>query len=653
MGENNRSAVCMGVLAHVDAGKTTFSEQVMYHTGVIRKRGRVDHADSFFDLNPIEKRRGVTVFSDQAYFSLNGANIHWLDTPGHVDFSAEMERCARAMDVAILLLSAVEGVQSHTETVWHLLKRHHVPTLIFINKIDRVGADVDGVIAQMRARLDDGIVDFRDPDPEQIAQTSDELMELYFAEETDSLRWKTAQKQAFTDCSLYPTYAGSALNDEGVTEFLDAAADWVSDFRPDSMADEPFRGLVYKVRYDDKNARVAYIKVLQGMLRARDEITTPAGETEKLSEVRLYRGKRFEPGEGFPGALVGVTGLSSAQAGDIVGFSPEKTEFEIQPMLTAMPVPEGDVSPTQLLAAFRKLEDEDPQLMIDWDERLRMLTVYVMGKIQLEVLTELLRERFGIAVHFDKCHVRYLETIAEPVLGVGHYEPLRHYAECHLAMLPAPRGSGISFRSVAHVDDFPAVHQRLIQTHVFEKKHLGVLTGSPLTDVEFVLTAGRFHLKHTEGGDFRQAVYRGIRQGLMNAKNVLLEPICAFELSAPESSKGRIMGDLNRMGADIESAEEKDGLYLCTGSVPAARIIDYAADFPSVTHGRGALNFRLKHYAPVENQQQIVDLIGYDPEADRENTPNSVFCKKGAGYEVDWRDCYAAMHLPLADPTQL
>lgn len=645
--------ITVGILAHVDAGKTTFSEQVLYHTGVIRKRGRVDHADSFFDLNPIEKRRGITVFSDQAYFPLNGDTIHWLDTPGHVDFSAEMERCVRAMDVAVLLLSAVEGVQSHTETVWHMLRRHKVPTLIFINKKDRVGADVDGVIEQMRTRLSDSIVDFRDPDPEQVAQTSDALMELYFNEETDSIRWSEAQKQAFTDCCLSPVYAGSALNDEGVAEFLEELSGWISGYRPDSDSNKPFRGLVYKVRYDEKNARVAYIKVLQGRLNARDEIDVPSGGKEKLSEVRLYRGKRFEPGEGVAGGIVGVTGLADAKAGDIVGADPEKTEFEIQPMLTAMPIADAQISPTQLLAAFRKLEDEDPQLMVDWDERLRMLTVYVMGKIQLEVLTELMRERFDIPIHFEKCHVRYLETVAAPVLGVGHYEPLRHYAECHLAILPAPRGSGISFRSVAHVDDFPAVHQRLIAAHVSEKKHLGVLTGSPLTDVEIVLTAGRFHLKHTEGGDFRQAVYRAIRHGLMNAQNVLLEPVCAFELTAPEGSKGRVMGDLNRMGADIESAEEANGLYLCTGSVAAAKIIDYAGDFPSITHGRGALNFRLKHYAPAEDQQTIVDAIGYDPEADRENTPNSVFCKKGAGYEVDWRDCYDAMHLPLADPTKL
>ena len=645
--------ITVGILAHVDAGKTTFSEQVLYHTGVIRKRGRVDHADSFFDLNPIEKRRGITVFSDQAYFPLNGDTIHWLDTPGHVDFSAEMERCVRAMDVAVMLLSAVEGVQSHTETVWHMLRRHKVPTLIFINKTDRVGADVDAVIEQMRTRLSDSIVDFRDSDPEQVAQTSDALMELYFNEETDSIRWSEAKKRAFTDCFLSPVYAGSALNDEGVAEFLEELSSWISGYRPNSDSDKPFRGLVYKVRYDEKNARVAYIKVLQGRLSARDEIDVPAGGKEKLSEVRLYRGKRFEPGEGVAGGIVGVTGLAGAKAGDIVGVDPEKTEFEIQPMLTAMPIADAQISPTQLLAAFRKLEDEDPQLMVDWDERLRMLTVYVMGKIQLEVLTELMRERFGIPIHFEKCHVRYLETVAAPVLGVGHYEPLRHYAECHLAILPAPRGSGISFRSVAHVDDFPAVHQRLIAAHVSEKKHLGVLTGSPLTDVEIVLTAGRFHLKHTEGGDFRQAVYRAIRHGLMNAQNVLLEPVCAFELTAPEGSKGRVMGDLNRMGADIESAEEANGLYLCSGSVAAAKIIDYAGDFPSITHGRGALNFRLKHYAPVEDQQTIVDAMGYDQEADRENSPNSVFCKKGAGYEVDWRDCYDAMHLPLADPTKL
>ena len=645
--------ITVGILAHVDAGKTTFSEQVLYHTGVIRKRGRVDHADSFFDENPIEKRRGITVFSDQAHFDLNGDTVHWLDTPGHVDFSTEMERSVRAMDAAVLLLSAVEGVQSHTETVWNLLKRYRVPTMVFINKIDRTGADVDAVIAQMKQRFGECVVDYRNPDPEEIAQTTERLMELYFEGETDSVLWNQAEGAAFTDCSLYPVYAGSALNDVGVAEFLAVLQGWMHDYRPDSDLDKPFRGLVYKVRHDEKNARIAYIKVLQGKISPRDEIATPAGETEKISEVRLYRGKRFEIGEGLPGDLVGVAGLATAKAGDIVGFNPERTEFDIQPMLTAMPVCESDVPPTQLLSAFRKLEDEDPQLMVEWDERLRMLTIYVMGRIQLEVLAEQMKERFGIPIHFDKCHVRYMETIAAPVLGVGHYEPLRHYAECHLAMLPAPRGSGISFRSVAHVDEFPLVHQKLIQSHVFEKKHLGVLTGSPLTDVEFVLTAGRFHLKHTEGGDFRQATYRAIRHGLMNAKNVLLEPICAFDLSAPEGSKGRIMSDLNRLGADVQDVSEQDGRYMCSGTVPAAKIIDYAADFPSVTHGRGTLNFRLKHYAPVAEQQKIVDEIGYSPEADRENTPNSVFCKKGAGYEVDWRECYDAMHLPLADPTQV
>ena len=645
--------ITVGILAHVDAGKTTFSEQVLYHTGVIRRRGRVDHADSFFDLNPIEQRRGITVFSDQAYFPLNGDTVHWLDTPGHVDFSAEMERSARAMDVAVLLLSAAEGVQSHTETVWNLLRRLNVPTLLFINKTDRAGADVERVLAQMHSRLGEMCVDFRKPDPEQVAQTDESLMELFFEGEVNSPAWNAACRRAFQAGRLCPVYAGSALNDVGVAEFLDAMSGWIRDFRDDDAADGPFRGLVYKVRYDDRNARVAYVKVLQGRLKARDEVATPEGDTGKLTDVRFYRGKRFEPGEAQAGDIVGVVGLSGVQAGDVVGAEPQRTEYEIQPMLTAMPVPEGDVSPTQLLAAFRRLEDEDPQLMVEWDERLRMLTVYVMGRIQLEVLTEVLRERFGISVRFEKCRVRYLETVAAPVLGVGHYEPLRHYAEVHLAILPAPRGSGVHFRSVAHVDEFPAVHQRLIETHVFERRHPGVLTGAPLTDVEIVLTAGRFHLKHTEGGDFRQATYRAIRQGLMKAECVLLEPVCAFELSAPESVKGRIMGDLNRMGADVASAEEKDGLYCVSGSVPAARMIDYAADFPSVTHGRGALSFRLDHYAPVENQQAVVAEIGYDPEADRENTPNSVFCQKGAGYEVDWRACDGAMHLPLADPNRL
>ena len=650
----------IGILAHVDAGKTSFSEQILYRSGAIRSLGRVDHRDAFLDLHPVERERGITVFSDQAVMELGENRCYLLDTPGHTDFSSEMERVLPVLDFAVLIVSCVEGVQSHTETIWRLLEDYNVPVLIFVNKCDRVDADFGACLNAMRRLLSPDIADFRGFDGvqmdetaiEAVAERDEALLDRLVEGAYDFDAWRAGLARLLSERHIFPAFAGAALTGEGIERFLHAM-DAITDTDYDAHVAEPFSARVYKLRHDDSGARMVYLKVLSGSLAPRQEIATPAGPC-KVSELRLRHGGRSLPvTEARAGDLICLAGLPGVAPGDGLGaLSGTRATLRTEPLLQISVDAGPQVPRTRLMQALRMLEAEDPELRVEClgggDVRLR-----VMGGIQTEILGRLALDRFGLKLNFGPPRILYMETIAAPAVGIGHYEPLKHYAEVWLRLSPGPRGSGVTFESKCHVDALALNWQRLIETHVFERTHPGVLTGAPLTDVHIELIAGRAHLKHTEGGDFRQATYRAIRQGLMKAECILLEPVCAFELSAPESVKGRIMGDLNRMGADVVSAEEKDGLYCVSGSVPAARMIDYAADFPSVTHGRGALNFRLERYAPVENQQAVVSEIGYDPEADRENTPNSVFCQKGAGYEVDWRACDGAMHLPLADPKQL
>ena len=636
----------IGILAHVDAGKTTFSEQVLFRMGALRSLGRVDHQDAFLDAHPIEKRRGITIFSDQAVFQAGEDTYYWLDTPGHVDFSPEMERAIDAMDYAIVVVSCVEGVQSHTETVWRLLKKHQVPTFLFLNKIDRAGADPAAVVEQIRARLSpeavccDGLTPDSMPDTlmESIAERDEVALDQLLQGNTDPSFYLEILIREIRSRDLFPVFSGAALSGAGVGAFLKMLLLLT---RTEYAAREsaPFSAKVYKIRHEKQGGRVCFFKVLSGSVQVRDEVCG-----QKITELRQYQGMKYQL---LPrcsaGDLCAVPGLNGVKIGDILGANAAWGDHsESEPMLQSTVTFGPPVRSDQVLRALRELEEEDPTLCVENDSS--GLSIRVMGEIQLDVLTELLQERYGLNVRFGNRRVIFLETIAEPAIGIGHYEPLRHYAEVHLRLVPGPRGSGIRFESKCHVDILGLNWQRLIETHVFEKQHRGVLTGAPLTDVTVQLLTGRAHLKHTEGGDFREATYRAIRNALMNAKSVLLEPVCAFTLRAPAELYGRLAGDMTRLRADCEPPVYAGDMVEISGQATFREISEYARNLPAQTHGRGALTYRLDHYTLARDADALVAESGYNPLAD--DTPDSVFCARGAGFVVHWQDVPAYAHLP-------
>ncbi len=636
----------IGILAHVDAGKTTFSEQVLFRMGALRSLGRVDHQDAFLDAHPIEKRRGITIFSDQAVFQAGEDTYYWLDTPGHVDFSPEMERAIDAMDYAIVVVSCVEGVQSHTETVWRLLKKHQVPTFLFLNKIDRAGADPTAVVEQIRARLSpeavccDGLTPDSMPDTlmESIAERDEVALDQLLQGNTDPSFYLEILIREIRSRDLFPVFSGAALSGAGVGAFLKMLLLLT---RTEYAAREsaPFSAKVYKIRHEKQGGRVCFFKVLSGSVQVRDEVCG-----QKITELRQYQGMKYQL---LPrcsaGDLCAVPGLNGVKIGDILGANAARRDHsESEPMLQSTVTFDPPVRSDQVLRALRELEEEDPTLCVENDSS--GLSIRVMGEIQLDVLTELLQERYGLNVRFGNRRVIFLETIAEPAIGIGHYEPLRHYAEVHLRLVPGPRGSGIRFESKCHVDILGLNWQRLIETHVFEKQHRGVLTGAPLTDVTVQLLTGRAHLKHTEGGDFREATYRAIRNALMNAKSVLLEPVCAFTLRAPAELYGRLAGDMTRLRADCEPPVYAGDMVEISGQATFREISEYARNLPAQTHGRGALTYRLDHYTLARDADALVAESGYNPLAD--DTPDSVFCARGAGFVVHWQDVPAYAHLP-------
>ena len=636
----------IGILAHVDAGKTTFSEQVLFRMGALRSLGRVDHQDAFLDAHPIEKRRGITIFSDQAVFQAGEDTYYWLDTPGHVDFSPEMERAIDAMDYALVVVSCVEGVQSHTETVWRLLKKHQVPTFLFLNKIDRAGADPAAVVEQIRARLSpeavccDGLTPDSMPDTlmESIAERDEAALDQLLQGNTDPAFYQNILMQEIRSRALFPVFSGAALSGAGIDAFLKMLLLLT---RTEYAAREsaPFSAKVYKIRHEKQGGRVYFFKVLSGSVQVRDEVCG-----QKITELRQYQGMKYQL---LPrcsaGDLCAVPGLNGVKIGDILGANAARRDHsESEPMLQSTVTFDPPVRSDQVLRALRELEEEDPTLCVENDSS--GLSIRVMGEIQLDVLTELLQERYGLNVRFGNRRVIFLETIAEPAIGIGHYEPLRHYAEVHLRLVPGPRGSGIRFESKCHVDILGLNWQRLIETHVFEKQHRGVLTGAPLTDVTVQLLTGRAHLKHTEGGDFREATYRAIRNALMNAKSVLLEPVCAFTLRAPAELYGRLAGDMTRLRADCEPPVYAGDMVEISGQATFREISEYARNLPAQTHGRGALTYRLDHYTLARDADALVAESGYNPLAD--DTPDSVFCAKGAGFVVHWQDVPAYAHLP-------
>lgn len=639
----------VGILAHVDAGKTTFSERVLYLSHAIRTLGRVDHQNAFLDTDPMERQRGITIFSGQACFPLGDDTIYWLDTPGHVDFSMEMERALSVMDYAILVVSSAEGVQSHTETVWRLLRDYRVPTFLFLSKTDREGADPDGVLDAIRRRLCPDLADLRlwqttgsmdEALQEEIASRDEQLMERFFEGDFDQDDWTAALIRQLRACEVFPVLAGSALTGDGMEGFLHL----FSVLTPtDHSVNEtgPVAAQVYQIRHDAQGQRLTFMKLLSGTVRVKDELPLPEG-TAKINELRVYHGEKYSSvSAACAGDLIAIPGLEGIRPGDFIGRE-DHGHFRTEPMMAADLIWDEKVLPAfKLLQAVRILEDEDPSLSVD--ETGGRIAIHVMGQIQLEILHQQLLDRFGYDVSFGPCRVLYKETVAAPSIGIGHYEPLRHYAEVHLRLVPTGPGTGITFRSLAHVDDLALNWHRLIETHVFEKTHKGVLTGSPLTDVRVELLCGRDHLKHTEGGDFRQSTYRAIRNALMYAESVLLEPICGFEVRVPSDLYGAIAGALSRMQADVQPPEYEGDLVTLRGEAVFAVFSAWQNDFMMATHGKGSLRVWMSRYAPCRNQTEVVAAAAYNPLAD--DTPDSVFCSHGAGFTVAWDKVKDFAHL--------
>lgn len=641
----------VGILAHVDAGKTTLSEGMLYVSGAVRELGRVDHQNAFLDTDALERQRGITIFSKQAVFTLPTVEVTLLDTPGHVDFSSEMERTLQVLDCAILVISGTDGVQGHTQTLWKLLERYHIPTLLFVNKMDLDGADRAGCLAQLRERLHDGCVDFtqeREGETlqEQVAMCEEATLERYL--ETGTVEDEDIRR-LIRERKLFPCWFGSALRLEGVEAFLEGLERYAP--IPDYPAD--FGAQVYKIGRDAQGGRLTYLKVTGGSLKVKDLLSGGTGDAggeapweEKADQIRIYSGERFQTTDrAEAGTVCAVTGLTHTRAGESLGSARPMQLPMLEPVLTyRLNLPEG-ADPHTALRRLRELEEEDPQLHILWNESLREIHLQLMGEVQLEILRAIIEERFGLSVTFDTGSILYKETIAAPVEGVGHFEPLRHYAEVHLLLEPGPRGSGMCFATACSEDMLDRNWQRLVLTHLAERVHLGVLTGSPITDMKITLVAGRSHAKHTEGGDFRQATYRAVRQGLMEAESILLEPWYDVRLEVPAAQVGRAMSDLQRRGGTMEPPETVGEYAVLTGRAPVAGMRDYAAEVAAYTRGQCRLFCTLSGYEPCHNAQQVVEEMGYDPERDVEHTPDSVFCTHGAGYVVKWDQVKAQMHV--------
>ena len=644
----------IGILAHVDAGKTTMSEAILYETGKLKKMGRVDNRDAFLDTFALERARGITIFSKQAVFPLGDTFVTLLDTPGHVDFSAEMERTLQVLDYAVLIVSGADGVQGHTETLWRLLKRYRIPVFLFVNKMDQKGTDQEAVLASLKERLDHGIVDFSgvsgnceilgtsDETAEEIATCDEALLEAYLAD--GSL--KTADvRNAIQDRKLFPCFFGSALKLTGVREFLTSLGEFAS--CPDYTKD--FGAKVFKISRDETGVRMTHLKITGGTLKIRDSLS-PDSE-EKINQIRLYSGSKFEMlKEAEPGMVVAVTGISDTKPGQVFGSASDSVLPLLEPVLTyRILLPFGTDSHT-MLKNMRMLEEEDPQLHIVWNEALGEIQAQVMGDVQMEILKSQVQERFGVEIEFGEGNIVYKETIAKTVEGVGHFEPLRHYAEVHLLMEPGEPGSGLVFEADCSEDMLDRNWQRLILTHLEEKRFRGILTGSEITDMKITLIAGRAHQKHTEGGDFRQATYRAVRQGLCEAGCVLLEPYYAFRLEVPSENLGRAMADLDRMQGEFSAPEQDGSIALLTGTAPVSTMRNYQRDVISYTKGRGRLTLSLSGYEPCHNAEEVITASGYDFDSDLQDPAGSVFCSHGAGFVVPWDEVKQYMHVesPLA-----
>ena len=649
--ENKRKHICLGILAHVDAGKTTLSEALLYESGSIRKLGRVDHRDAFLDTDALERERGITIFSKMAEFSTEEMDVTLLDTPGHADFSTEMERTLQVLDYAVLVISGTDGIQGHTETLWKLLEQYRIPTFLFINKMDRPGTDARSLLLELRHRLHGSCIDFGRPEGDELfyedaALTDEDVMEdfLLTGRVEDAVIVRLIRER-----KIFPCYFGSALKLEGIRELLAG----LEAYTEEKTYPAEFGARVFKIARDGQGNRLTYLKVTGGMLRVKTVLTNRRPGLreeqvweEKADQLRLYSGAKFTSvEEACAGTVCAVTGLSRTVPGEGLGSESGWTAPVLEPVLTyQLCLPEG-ADPHTALGKLRQLEEEDPQLHIVWNEALREIHVQLMGQVQLEILSRMLLERFGLAVSFGPGSIVYRETIAGPVEGVGHFEPLRHYAEVHLLLEPGEPGSGLVFASACPEDQLDRNWQRLVLTHLEEREHPGVLTGSPITDMKITLVAGRAHVKHTEGGDFRQATYRAVRQGLMQAQSILLEPWYDFRLELPTACVGRALSDLQRMNGQTDPPESQGEETVLTGSVPVSALGDYSAEVAAYTRGQGRLHCSFRGYAPCHDQEAVVEALGYDPERDTDNPADSVFCSHGAGVVVKWDQVREHMHV--------
>ena len=642
MEEKLKKHLVIGILAHVDAGKTTLSESILFETGKIRSQGRVDNGDAYLDTDRMEKERGITIFSKMATFELKDIAVSLLDTPGHIDFSAEMEKTLGVLDYAILVVNGADGVQGHTETLWKLLKRYGVPVFIFVNKMDQPGTDKEALLKDLEKHFGNAAVDFSDAGvysmsktlKENIAMCDDRIMEKYL--EKGELDPKDVRNMIW-DRKLFPVYFGSALKNFGVKEFLDG----IYTFTEIPLYPDSFGAKVFKIGRDDSGKRLTYMKITGGELKVRTEIVPE----EKVSEIRIYSGAKYvNTDTAEAGTVCAVLGVGSLKTGDSLGCEPKGKEMSLKPVLDYQVVSK-DADPLLLYRQLITISDEFPELHISWDDALKEIHVHLMGEVQIEILKRVVKERFDIELELGESRILYLETIAEPVLGVGHFEPLRHYAEVHLLMEPLPRGSGLKFAADCSTDELAINWQRLVLTHLREKEHVGVLTGSGITDIRFTLVAGRAHNKHTEGGDFREATYRAVRQGLRKAVNVLLEPYYAFTLEIPKDTVGRAMTDLSNMDAKFDPPEIKDDTSVITGTAAVKAMRDYHKDVMVYSKGRGHLFLRFSGYDKCHDAESVILDSAYDPDEDILNPSSSVFCAQGSGYIVPYDQVESYMHV--------
>ena len=629
----------IGILAHVDAGKTTLAEAILYRTGIMRKLGRVDHGDTVMDTNSIERERGITIFSSQAQIKYDDIEIALLDTPGHVDFSAETERTLSVLDYAILVISGTDLVQSHTRTLWKLLELYHVPTFLFVTKMDFARFSREEMIASLKAELSENCIDFTelsdDSVKEQLAMCREDLLEKYL--ESGEVE-DTAICEIIKSRLCFPCYFGSGLKLDGVDEFLGGLNTYVSE----NAYPDKFGAKVYKISHDAQGNRLTHMKITGGTLNVRDIVC----DNEKVNQIRFYTGSKFATSDtASAGQVCAVTGLTKTKNGMGLGFENTAGEPVLEPVMRYRINIPSDVTPQVAIQKLKILEEEDPQLHITWNEHLQEINVGLMGKVQAEILKSLIFDRFSMDVTIDSGRVMYKETIENTVEGVGHYEPLRHYAEVHLILEPLSRGSGLVFDTKCSEDVLDRNWQRLILTHLYEKQHLGVLTGSPITDMKITLAAGRAHIKHTEGGDFRQSTYRAVRNGLMYAKSILLEPYYAFKIYLPPENLGRAINDIRLADGEFEIGEDAGGLSCIFGRAPVNALNDYASVLAAYTGGRGRITLDLDGYDLCKNPEKVIAEYNYDPEADLDNTPDSVFCAHGGGFPVKWNRIKEYMHL--------